>query len=348
VKIVASAPGKVVILGEYAVLEGAPALAMAVDRRVRVELTTNDGAYWSVAAPGWTHRPARFHFDACGHPRFAADGEPFRMPVHVMEKMFSGRGHRPMIPFHLTLDSTALMQAGPGGGAKLGLGSSAALTVALCHALGYYVASQHGGAHTPDLSTLIDIHCGLQTRLGSGVDVAASLLGGLIEYNRLPAPQAQPAELPQDVEYCFVWSGVPAVTTRFLAAVARWRRDHPERFRRLIAPLMEIAASGTLAARAGDGDEFLRVVSEYAAALQMLGEASGADILSEPHRRLRELAGRRDVVYKPCGAGGGDIGIGMSRDPDALAEFRADLCAENFQSLSLSMDRKGVRTRSEN
>jgi hypothetical protein len=38
----------------------------------------------------------------------------------------------------------------------------------------------------------------------------------------------------------------------------------------------------------------------------------------------------------------------MSRDPDALAEFRADLCAENFQSLSLSMDRKGVRTRSEN
>ena len=91
-----------------------------------------------------------------------------------------------------------------------------------------------------------------------------------------------------------------------------------------------------------------KATTAIAAALQMLGEASGADILSEPHRRLRELAGRRDVVYKPCGAGGGDIGIGMSRDPDALAEFRADLCAENFQSLSLSMDRKGVRTRSEN
>jgi len=347
-KITASAPGKVVILGEYAVLEGAPALAMAVDRRVRIHLTTNDGPYCSVVAPGWADRPARFRFDACGHPRFDAGGDLFRMPAHVIGKMFSGVAHRPAIPFHLTLDSTALMQAGPGGTMKLGLGSSAALTVALCHALGYYVASQHAGTRSPDLSTLIEVHSGLQTQLGSGVDVAASLHGGLIEYNRLPSPRVQPAELPRDVEYCFVWSGVAAVTSRLLGQVDHWRRDHPERFRRLMAPLMEIAASGILAARAGNGDEFLRMVSEYAAALQALGGASGTDILSEPHRRLQALAGRHGVVYKPCGAGGGDIGVGMSRDPDALAKFRAGLSAGKFESLSLNMDRSGVRTRSEN
>lgn len=347
-KIVASAPGKVVILGEYAVLEGAPALAMAVDRRVRVALTTNDGPYWSVAAPGWSDEPVRFHFDAGGHPQFGAGCELFRVPLHVMEKMLSSAGHRPAIPFHLSLDSTELMRVDAGGGVKLGLGSSAALTVALCHALGYYVASQHGGTRSPDLSTLIEIHSGLQAQLGSGVDVAASLYGGLIEYTRLPSPQVQPAELPRDVEYCFVWSGVAAVTTRLLAEVDRWRRDHPERFQRLMAPLVEIATSGVQAARAGNGDEFLRMASEYAAALQALGGASGTDILSEPHRRLQSLAGRHGVVYKPCGAGGGDIGVGMSRDPDALAGFRAGLSAENFQSLSLNMDRGGVRTRSEN
>ena len=35
---VASAPGKLVILGEYAVLANAPALVMAVDRRCRAQI----------------------------------------------------------------------------------------------------------------------------------------------------------------------------------------------------------------------------------------------------------------------------------------------------------------------
>ncbi len=37
-KVIADAPGKLVLLGEYAVLEGAPGLVVAVDRRARVVL----------------------------------------------------------------------------------------------------------------------------------------------------------------------------------------------------------------------------------------------------------------------------------------------------------------------
>ena len=40
---VATAPGKLVVLGEYAVLGNAPALVMAVDRRCRAEIVTRDG-----------------------------------------------------------------------------------------------------------------------------------------------------------------------------------------------------------------------------------------------------------------------------------------------------------------
>src|SRR5690606_42155959 len=39
----ASAPGKAVLIGEYAVLEGAPAVAMALDRRARVGLASGNG-----------------------------------------------------------------------------------------------------------------------------------------------------------------------------------------------------------------------------------------------------------------------------------------------------------------
>ena len=46
----ASAPGKLFLLGEYAVLEGAPAMLTAVDRRVTVQITTSDR--WRVTAVG--------------------------------------------------------------------------------------------------------------------------------------------------------------------------------------------------------------------------------------------------------------------------------------------------------
>ena len=41
-KVRATAPGKLVVLGEYAVLAGAPALVLAVDRRCRVDLGPSD------------------------------------------------------------------------------------------------------------------------------------------------------------------------------------------------------------------------------------------------------------------------------------------------------------------
>jgi len=47
----ASAPGKLVLLGEYAVLDGAPALVMAVERYCRVELAACEPPACRVEAP---------------------------------------------------------------------------------------------------------------------------------------------------------------------------------------------------------------------------------------------------------------------------------------------------------
>ena len=47
-----SAPGKVILSGEYAVLDGAPAVVMAVDRRARVSVSAGSGDWHRVSAPG--------------------------------------------------------------------------------------------------------------------------------------------------------------------------------------------------------------------------------------------------------------------------------------------------------
>ena len=58
--VIASAPGKVILCGEYAVLDGAPAICMAVDRRARVEITEIDGDISDVSAPGYTNKLVGF------------------------------------------------------------------------------------------------------------------------------------------------------------------------------------------------------------------------------------------------------------------------------------------------
>ncbi|MGA8259851.1 MAG: hypothetical protein WB783_06515 [Arenicellales bacterium] len=346
-KITTSAPGKVVILGEYAVLEGAPALVMAVDRRVRVTLTTHGKPYCSVAAPGWTEETARFHFEAAGQVRFEGDSRDFSLVEHVIGEFSRWSGVEPVASFDLVLDSGSLMESAAGGPVKLGLGSSAALTVALCSALSYYVAAHHQRTRAPDLGTLIGIHSALQERRGSGLDVAASLHGGLIEYRRLPAPRARTAELPAGVATCFVWTGRQAATGAFLAGVDRWRQEGERPYRRAMEALTELARAGTQAVLANESEEFLRMTDSYAEALEDLGKASGTDIVSRPHRRLREIARDHGVVYKSCGAGGGDVGVGLSCDAAALAGFQAAVAADSFKCLSLNIDRQGVETRSE-
>src|SRR5699024_4195204 len=46
-----SAPGKLFLIGEYAVLDGAAAVLSAVDRRVQVRTTTANDGYWHIHAP---------------------------------------------------------------------------------------------------------------------------------------------------------------------------------------------------------------------------------------------------------------------------------------------------------
>jgi len=346
VKVTASAPGKLVVIGEYAVLEGAPALVMAVDRRVRVSLRGRRHDYISVTAPGLAERGGRFRVDASGLHWLAGNADDFRLATHIMTSL-AGSGGWCGGGLEMNLDSSELMERVGGAARKLGLGSSAAVTVALYLALGYYGASRQERGTLPALETLIDIHAGFQGRRGSGLDIAASLYGGVIEYSRAGSPVAVPGKLPDDAAMVFVWSGREASTGRFLAGIDEWRRQHPAPYRQLMGTLTDLASAAVAAARGNDAGEFLGCLDEYATVLESLGRDSGVDIVSVPHRRLRALANRYGVVYKPCGAGGGDIGIGVCRDRDALDRFREALVPADFQPLSLNIEREGATARTE-
>jgi phosphomevalonate kinase len=162
-----SVPGNLLLLGEYAVLEeGGLGLAMAVERRVRVAVHPWDDLLIQGSRPGasvsWTPGDS-------GQPLFAA--------VHgeVLSWMAaSGRGTHEWRA-RITVDSTALFSA---QGRKLGLGSSAAVTVGLVCAL-LEAASVPGplrDAVAPGIARAA--HRSLQGGVGSGYDVTCSFFGG--------------------------------------------------------------------------------------------------------------------------------------------------------------------------
>ncbi len=149
------APGKLMIAGEYAVLDGAPAIVLAVDRGVQCEIAVSDRL--KILTPDGDDR----------FVRPALDG-------HIGQYTFSA------------WNPTDLPD-------KPGFGGSAAACVAACLAAG-----------RPATDALA-LHQQIQGG-GSGVDVLASIHGGMIRTHKLQSTPLTP------IEPVVIWSGQSAKT----------------------------------------------------------------------------------------------------------------------------------------
>ena len=168
--VIASAPGKVVLSGEYAVLDGAPAICMAVDRRARVTVHAHDQQWHSVVAPGFSATEGRF-VTVEGGIEWLAGGDSYGL----FEAVWRETNAAPAEYLSFSLDTEEFLDAE--SGIKIGIGSSAALAAALASSLCATICPDFDAAQVARVA-----HRKFQDNLGSGVDVACSLLGGLIEY----------------------------------------------------------------------------------------------------------------------------------------------------------------------
>lgn len=349
-KIEVSAPGKLVLLGEYAVLFGAPAAVMAVNRRARVELAPSESDCWTLIAPDLAPRPVELDVGRVGVVNWH-DDELGRGSFGLVERLLGGLDHAGVVeltqlaPLAATLDTREFFISRGDSSCKLGLGSSAALTVALASAL----AAWADGGRMPNadagwLQTLVDLHRRMQGGLGSGIDVAASVLGGAFRFRldeESSVVAAQPIDLPADLQLLFIWTGRSASTSGFLERLEARRAVHAHGVDRAIARLGELSEAGVDALESEAAGAFLDAVDGFWDALEALGREIEMPILSEEHRRLHRLAAKSGVRYKPSGAGGGDLGIAFAVDPVAIQETAACAEAEGFAVLDLAADPRG-------
>ena len=77
----------------------------------------------------------------------------------------------------------------------------------------------------------------------------------------------------------------------------------------------------------------------YIEALRKVDVDHDLGICEAGHQELADAAARRKLIYKPCGAGGGDVGIVLATDREAVAEFEAD---SGYEILEVSLESRGV------
>lgn len=292
------APGKLVLTGAYAVLEGAPAIVVAVSR----------GAFADAARTAITATP----------------------------EVRAALGDVPVPHF----DASAMFI----GARKLGLGASAAILVA---SLAAREAERGADLAAPAVRDALfararAAHLEAQGG-GSGVDVAASVHGGVLRYSLgASGPSSARASLPPGMHLSVFACPTSARTSELRAEIERFALAKPGLSRVCMHELGVVAERAASAASSGDRDAFVEAVRRTADALTRLGSAAGVGIVPPGFDALAELAAQEDAAFCVSGAGGGDVVAYVGRTNPSSA-FLERARALGLFVLDLDIDEKGVR-----
>ena len=323
--IVARAPGKLVALGEYAVLDGAPAVVLAIDRFVEVELEPNAAGICRLTMSSVETSERAFA------PRESSGAGLVDLVTAAVS---------PPLAWTAVIDSRALFA----GREKLGLGSSAAVLCAWAGAFAAYARTQGRELAGFGLARLIDLHRAFQGGRGSGLDVAASYTGGALRFSLDEAgvPQVGSVRLPNGVGFAGIFTGRSASTPELIAHYRAWRRDRPAEAAGLLRRLTALAEAGCAAARGDDAAAWIEAFAAYGRGLGDLGEAIGVEVVTAEHRQIGDEAARFGVAYKVSGAGGGDLGLACAADGQALAAFTKRITDRGFRVINVSLAQHGL------
>jgi len=309
----AHAPGKLFLTGEWAVLDGAPALVAAIDRRARVSIMPADGLV---------------DVESLAEGRSFTAGTDAPLPGGDAGAVLAAwRAAGRTGGARVTVDSRAFLAADR----KLGLGRSAATLAAATAAL------LPAAPREQVLATALAANALFQEGRGSGGDVAAAVYGGVVEVRREgEGLLVERRTLPAELTLLVGWTGEPAPTTPLLDRFATAARPP------VLRDLAGVATRAARACTAGDAGAFLDAVEASAALLAALGDATGLPLVTPALARLVAAARRAGVAAKPSGAGAGDCGIAFATTAAQAAAVRAAWQASGITPLDLRITTEGA------
>jgi mevalonate kinase len=299
------ASGKVILLGEHAVVYGCPALAGALPEGAKVVITPGTG---------WLHVPAwQTSFAPAGEPS-NPDGRPVAHAYRALRREL-GAGDTSPVDFTLHF----------GVPTGAGLGSSAAMGVALARAL----AAVHGCAS--DSARLARAAAASETVIHgrpSGLDQAFAETGvGFGLFRRGDGVQPLRAEVALDL--CIGHTGKPRDTKGRVSRVAELVEEDPRTTKQRFDRITSLVESAQAAVECGDRPALGQAMNANQVELAAL-EVSCPEI-----ERMCQLALQAGALgAKLTGGGGGGCVIALASGREAAAGVVAAWEAAGFTSFS--------------
>ncbi|OGY19038.1 MAG: mevalonate kinase [Candidatus Chisholmbacteria bacterium RIFCSPLOWO2_01_FULL_50_28] len=316
--VTASAPGKLMLFGEHAVVYGHPCIVTAVSKRMRVRVGFNGKGAIVVHAP----QMGLVNY----HKRITDLGkQEVPKPVRFIELLVKNFSRTYGLKRGLDIVTESEFSS------DYGFGSSAAVSAALAFGITELLSMKLTKKELFDLCymTVLDAQ-----GVGSGFDVASAIYGGTLYFvgggtvvQRIRAPK---------LSLIVGYTGVKADTPTLVRQVAEQRRRDRKRVDQLFRKIAWVVRAGRIAVEKGDFEALGRLMNHNQTLLAELGVSSEElDRLIQASRRAGALGA------KLSGAGGGDCMIALVDSAHRKAVLKAVAEADG-QVLSVSVGAKGV------
>jgi mevalonate kinase len=277
--------GKVILLGEHAVVHGQPAVAASIRAGVRAHASPGSGV---ISAPAWSME--------------VQTGDD-SLPGQAIARLLDRLGTDPRsLDFWLETEVPA----------RAGLGSSAALAVAVARAV-----AARGSASEADILAAASAAEAVFHRTPSGIDAAAASRGRLGRFDKQQGWQDLPLKTPFEV--CIGITG-KGHDTGALVANVRTLCDSTPVARRLIETMGELACAGMEALAAGDLAALARLFNLAHGLLAGVG-VSSPELDDMVH--TARAAGAEGAKLTGAGGGGAVIALAGDHGDEVLRRWRA-------------------------
>lgn len=360
-----SAPGKLLIAGDWAVLEpGNPGIVAAVNRRVHSAVEEN-GHDISITIDDFGIRDLPARFDG-KHIAFDSitEGDRERLKFikeagEVALRFLAENGVAPK-PFRIQTWGEELQIKGK----KIGFGSSASSTAAVIASLLAFHGYEASKETLFKLATIA--HYYAQGKAGSGFDVAASVYGGVFVYKRfdsqwfaamIGAPQGMKAitqapwplltveqlGIPDSLRLLVAWTEEPSSTSALIRHMDAFKGVEKASYDALYTQIAQTVNTLIRAWKDGNKGEIFALIKRNRQLLHELTMRSRVPIETKELQQLAELADNCGAAGKLSGAGGGDCGIAICFDEETEHCVQQAWHAAGFHVLDVTIDREGAR-----
>lgn len=335
----ALAPGKLYIVGEYAIL--APqqaAILIGLDQYIQAKVSFNDLPYCELFNHQKDYPPLNIYFDT-NEDSPKVETSQFEKWKYVIEAIKTCRTlltelNIPLRNYRIELDSMLTNARGQ----KYGFGSSGAVTVVCIQA----ILKAHGLQALSDISYFkLAVLTMLRLKSkGSFGDLACNVRSGWVYYQAAdrewlakelerssytellttdwPNLIIESIKAPANLQLIIGWTQHPASTENLVSRLQPLLTQDSTAYQEFLQearPCVDLLRSALIDHRE---DVIMYSINHYRQLLLNLAKAYGLPIETKSLQQLVEIAQSYSFSAKSSGAGGGDCGIALGFDPSKI------------------------------